>query len=1136
MRIPSLFSAGLLVLAILTFTHCDSLQNDDFRVLVFSKTAGFRHASIPAGQEMLFAMGKEHGFQVDTTEDGSVFTQRKLKDYNVVVFLSTTGDILDAAQQQEMQRFIQAGGGFVGIHAAADTEYEWPWYNGLVGAYFNGHPSDPNVREADILVDDRSHVSTEHLPEVWHRNDEWYNYRDLNPDIQVLMRLDETSYEGGTNGDDHPIAWYHEYDGGRAWYTGGGHTDESFAEPNFVEHVWGGIQYAAGDRQPVDYNRADVMPEENRFQRTVLAANLYEPMEMDLLPDGRPIFIQRGGDVIVYDPEFAATAQVGTFDVHTEFEDGLMGMALDPDFTENNWIYFYYSPQGEESIQRLSRFKFTKNKVQMDTEQIILTVPVDRNECCHSGGSVEFGPDGLLFLSIGDNTNPFRSAGYSPNDERPGRKNWDAARSSSNTQDLRGKILRIRVNEDGSYSIPEGNLFANAEDGRPEIYVMGCRNPFRISIDQHNGNLYWGDVGPDARTDSAGLGPRGHDEVNLASSAGYYGWPFFIADNKPYYEKDFATGETAAEPFDPEHPINNSPNNTGLRELPPARPAMIYYPYAASKEFPQMGSGGRNAMAGPVYYEADFRDSENRLPAYYDGKFIFYDWVRDFLRVGTLDEKGWVVSMEPFLPSFEFSHPMDMVLGPDGDLYVLEYGQVWYERNPDARLVHIDYLRGNRNPVPVIALDHQVGAVPLTLTASAEESIDYDGDEISYRWLINGEAVGTTDPVLEYTFETPGEYELTLELTDAAGNTATHREQIFAGNEPPELVIDITGNRTFYFPDEPFRYAIRVTDREDGSLDAGIDPQRVAVSMDYLAGEDPIEINFGHEAMLEQSRFIIGKSLIAASDCAGCHQEEVASTGPAYVQVARKYRDDPQAEGYLAERIVQGGSGVWGERAMAAHPDLGEAQARQMARYILSLAGESSTPSLPLRDEVQLAARPGGGKYLMMASYTDAGNAGMPPLTSRKVITLRSPQLAAANFQTSEKVRTFDIPEGMVPGLPADTKVLIARGTGWTGYGEIDLNGIGALAMTVLVNPERNVGGTIEVVTGDPVTGTVVGSYELTMSEETAGMNVIEIPISTPENPELSEVYLRFRADGDDPEGSVGVIVDLRFIRARPAS
>ncbi len=216
-------------------------------LLVFSKTAGFRHASIEAGKVALLKMGVEQGFNVDTTEDASLFTPQNLRKYDVVIFLNTTQDVLNDAQQTAFEKYIQSGGGFVGIHAAADTEYDWPWYGKLVGAYFNGHPSDPNVREADLELIDGTHISTKMLPQRWHRNDEWYNYKSINPDINVLLNLDESTYEGGTNGDNHPIAWYHEYDGGRAWFTGGGHTSESFSEPLFLEHLLGGIRYAAGE-------------------------------------------------------------------------------------------------------------------------------------------------------------------------------------------------------------------------------------------------------------------------------------------------------------------------------------------------------------------------------------------------------------------------------------------------------------------------------------------------------------------------------------------------------------------------------------------------------------------------------------------------------------------------------------------------------------------------------------------------------------------------------------------------------------------------------------------------------------------------------------------------------------------------
>lgn len=216
------------------------------RVLVFSKTKGYFHESIPSGVAAIQKLGAENGFQVDSTKDASKFTADNLKKYQAIIFLSTTMDVLNTEQEKAMEGYIRGGGGFVGVHAAADTEYDWPWYNKLVGAYFKSHPNNPNVREAVINVTDKSHAATENLPDKWKRTDEWYNYKSINPDLKVLASLDETSYEGGENGDNHPIIWYHEYDGGRAFYTGGGHTKESFQDPVFMQHLLGGIQYAMG--------------------------------------------------------------------------------------------------------------------------------------------------------------------------------------------------------------------------------------------------------------------------------------------------------------------------------------------------------------------------------------------------------------------------------------------------------------------------------------------------------------------------------------------------------------------------------------------------------------------------------------------------------------------------------------------------------------------------------------------------------------------------------------------------------------------------------------------------------------------------------------------------------------------------
>jgi type 1 glutamine amidotransferase len=221
--------------------------DDTVDLLIFSKTAGFRHDSIGPGITAISELGSERGWVVDATEDSARFSDESLQAFDVVLWLSTTGDVLDADQQAAFERFIQAGNGFVGVHAASDTEYDWPWYGELVGAYFSNHPE---IQDATLLVADAAHVSTAHLVSPWQRRDEWYNFAS-NPRsaVSVLVTIDESSYNAGEGGmgDDHPIAWYHECDGGRSWYTALGHTIESYSEAAFLEHVAGGIEWAAGN-------------------------------------------------------------------------------------------------------------------------------------------------------------------------------------------------------------------------------------------------------------------------------------------------------------------------------------------------------------------------------------------------------------------------------------------------------------------------------------------------------------------------------------------------------------------------------------------------------------------------------------------------------------------------------------------------------------------------------------------------------------------------------------------------------------------------------------------------------------------------------------------------------------------------
>jgi cytochrome c len=441
---------------------------------------------------------------------------------------------------------------------------------------------------------------------------------------------------------------------------------------------------------------------------------LKDPMEIAVAADGRVFIAERDGAVKVWKPGAKTTLMLAKFDVFTSggknLEDGLLGIALDPDFAKNNWLYLNRSlPEvtldkdgKKQGIIRVSRFTLKGDALDLASEKALLDNVTQREQCCHVGGSLAFDKNGNLYISCGDNTNPFESDGCAPIDERRERSPWDAQKSSANANDLRGKINRIHPEPNGAYTIPKGNLFPPGTPGtRPEVYVMGNRNPFRISLDPKNGYLYWGEVGPDAGTPNEKRGPAGFDEINQARKAGFFGWPYFIADNRPYWHWDFEK-KTNEFQFDPLKPVNNSPNNTGIKELPPAQPALIYYAHSPSTRFPEVnqvgpGGGGRTAMAGPVYYFDPKLKSEKKLPAEFDHTLFIYEWSRNWIIAVHLDKDENIAKdadgkprMTRFCPQMTFKRPMDLELGADGCLYLIEWGTAW-GNNLDTQIVRIEY-------------------------------------------------------------------------------------------------------------------------------------------------------------------------------------------------------------------------------------------------------------------------------------------------------------------------------------------------------------------------------------------------------------------------------------------------------------
>src|SRR5262249_51058464 len=382
----------------------------------------------------------------------------------------------------------------------------------------------------------------------------------------------------------------------------------------------------------------------------------------------------------------------------------------------------------------------------------------------HMGGGLVMDKNGDLYMGTGDNSPPIAEL---PVDQRPGKEFYDSLRSSANSRDLRGKILRVHPRPDGGYDIPAGNLFSDGKDGRPEIYCMGCRNPFRLSIDDKDGWLYWGDVGPNILDPSLKIGPDGYDEINRTQKAGNFGWPMFVGPNEAYRNFDFATRKTG-ELFDVDHPTNNSRNNTGLKILPRPQPAWIWYRSIQSKPFPERGSGGRSAMAGPTYDYQSFSKSPLRLPASLDGRVFIYDWMRNWIKTVTVDEAGRPSRINPFLPQMSFRKPIDLKFGPDGCLYVIDYGNLW-TGNSDGQILRIVYRRGNRPPVAVAKATPEAGKQPLKVRLSATESSDKDaGDRLRFAWRLGPDKpIFSRDSEAFVTFDRPGVYPVELTVTDS---------------------------------------------------------------------------------------------------------------------------------------------------------------------------------------------------------------------------------------------------------------------------------------------------------------------------------------------------------------------------------
>lgn len=1079
------------------------LPPDAPRILVFTRTTEYRHENIEAGLEVLQLEGKRRGIAVDISEDPALFAKESLAPYRAIVFFNTTGDVLDRDQQVAFQRYIQAGGGFTGVHAAADTEWKnnaWPWYTRLVGAAFLSHPNEPsNVQTATVRLVNPNHPSTATMPDAWEHEDEWYDYQRFSPGVDVLLRVDEETYQGGKTGDFHPIAWKRPFDGGRSFYTGLGHTEDSFSDKLYLDHLFGGIRWAMGDGQgppPLQYEKSSPLPW--RVMQETITESIGEPIAFEFNPDGELYIIERRGRIRHLDPETGDVTEAGQLEVYSEAENGLMGITFAPDFEETAHGYLYYATDAEGRHRyRLSRFEFRNKKLLPGTETIILEVKIDPGETGHEGGDLQFDAQDNLWLSTGDDSYPQAIDGYAPMNESLPTQN--ALGTSANSQDLRGKILRIHPTADGRYLIPDGNLFADPSQGRPEIYVMGLRNPFRFSFDDRTQTLYWGEIGPDANEDHPERGPRGYDEFNRTKKPGFFGWPLFIENNLPYRPWDMTKGAATGPFFDPENPRNDSPANHGLRELPSPQPSWIAYPYALDDQFFELGGGdamgvsrraGRSAMSGPVYYADQYPD-ETAFPTYYDGKLILYDFMRDWVLLAEIDAEGQLAKIEP-LSELDLNSPIDLTIAPDGSIWILEYGSNWFTDNEDSRISRISYFSSNNPPPIAIAeISPLNGSAPSTLSLDGSGSWDRNPDDsMQWEWSIT-DASGQRKIIANQQNAThkilqAGIYTVDLLVTDDGGSTSRDSQKVQVGNAPPKIIVRLNGNRSF-FGESPLAYSVSVEDLEDGSTQTG-----------SIAADDVlVEFDFATDGFSTKTKANSHGSSLAVNHevegCGSCHAEEITSAGPALRAIADRYAADPNAVETLAARVRSGGSGHWGDRAMPAHEHLTTDRARELVEQILNLSPDRpNQPGLPLEGKIffqkhaeslkpnQWMGASTPAQYRLRVSYRDRGGEIIGSLPAETEIVFSHPHVRAALFDETEGTMTVVAPEStLVPEDLAGVPLVIATTPGgFVRFQDLDLSGIARVDMVATALSAFMEGGQIEV-RQDRVDGPLINTVDV---------------------------------------------------------
>ena len=722
-------------------------------------------------------------------------------------------------------------------------------------------PAPPTVNRAVVDVLDTRHPATRGLPRTITRSDRWYNW-DPNPvgTVHTVAQVEERHYNAGTgaNGPFHPISWCRDYAGGRSFYTGMGHTAESYDEAAFRQHLTGALHWATG---MVRGDCQATIAANYKTERLTTANQsgqldqIGEPHGLTIAPDGTVFYVGKaacpGGPIVdwadpkvglgcgtihSWDPgtkqaELLATLEVmgnrGSGSELVKNEEGLLGIVPDPKFADNGWLYVYWMPHASIDREKrtgqrtVSRFTYDKaaRTIDLSTRKDLLQFPVQIHSCCHAGGGMAFDAKGNLYVGSGDSNSSAGSQGYAGNNwtaEYAGISFQDARRTSGNTNDLAGKIIRIHPEPNGTYTIPDGNLFPpGTAKTRPEIYVMGVRNIARLQVDEEHQWLTAGWVGPDASAPSPTLGPAKYETATILTSAGNQGWPYCMGNRQPYRDRSTTDAAVLTGWYDCDNLKNESPRNTGLVDIPRARDNMIWYsPDGGGPVFPQradgsgvptyvaadatytqpyLRGGGQAIMSGPTYHH-DRVDPASTVawPAYWDEKWFIGDQSNANNRVAiTVDPAGVPAQQPPlFGESLRSIIPagnadnrllswMDAKFGPDGALYLLDYGGGFFSLHAAQKLIRIVYTGGAATPAPAAA---SVAVQNKALMYA------FDGSRsggVSHHWEF-GDGTGSDEADPRHTYAKAGRYVARLTVTYADGEKATVRTPVDAGCAVPD--------------------------------------------------------------------------------------------------------------------------------------------------------------------------------------------------------------------------------------------------------------------------------------------------------------------------------------------------------------